>query len=119
YLRIIAQNPNSEGVRVTLVDGFAGGGQYQTPAGSIVDGSPLIVLGALKEARVLVALDRQQRGIRKPYVIDAQVHLIEQCPDTCAHLRRVIAETPDASARNTAVTVHQGDFNQKLPAILT
>ena len=102
YLRILAQNPNSEGIRVTIVDGFAGGGRYQTQAGSIVGGSPLILLGALQEARSLVALDRQQRNIRKPYVIHAHVHLIEQNADTCAYLRKVIAETPDASASNTA-----------------
>lgn len=119
YLRILAKNPNSEGIRVTLVDGFAGGGQYQTSAGSIVGGSPLILLAALKEARALVALDRRQRNIRKPYVIQANVHLIEQNADTCAYLRKVIAETPDAGASNTAVSIYQGDFNQKLPDILT
>jgi three-Cys-motif partner protein len=119
YLRILAQNPNSEGIRVTLVDGFAGGGQYQTPAGSIVGGSPLILLSALKEARTLVALDRQQRNIRKPYVIHAHVHLVEKNADTCAYLRKVIAETSDASANNTTVSVYQSDFNQKLPDILT
>jgi len=118
YLRILAQNPHSEGIRVTLVDGFAGGGRYQTPAGNIVGGSPLILLDALKEARTLVALDRQQRGIRKPYLIDAHVHLVEENVDTCAHLREVIAETPNACASNTVVTIHHGDFNRKLPDIL-
>lgn len=72
YLRILAQNPRSEGIKVTLVDGFAGGGLYQTLAGDTVGGSPLVLLEALHEARALVAQDRLQRGVRTPYVIDAQ-----------------------------------------------
>jgi three-Cys-motif partner protein len=118
YLRILAQNPNSEGIRVTLVDGFAGGGEYQTPTGSIVGGSPLILLDALREARALVAIDRQQRNIRKPYVIDAHVHLVEKHAPTHAFLQKVIANSADAHAEGTAVHVHKGDFHKKLPDIL-
>lgn len=118
YLRILALNPNSEGVRVTLVDGFAGGGQYQTLTGSVVSGSPLILLGALNEARDLIAIDRQQRNIRKPYTIDANVHLIEKHRDTHAFLQKVIAENHGAHDRNTAVHIHKGDFHKKLPEIL-
>lgn len=118
YLRILALNPNSEGIRVTLVDGFAGGGQYQTPAGSIVDGSPLVLLDALKEARVLVAIDRQQRNIRKSYVIDANVHLVEKHAATHKFLQKVIADSPDAHEGSTEVHVHKGDFHKKLPDII-
>lgn len=118
YLRILAQNPNSEGIRVTLVDGFAGGGQYQTPAGSTVGGSPLVLLEALKEARALVALDRQQRNIRKPYTIHAHVHLIEKHAATKTFLDRVIADSADAHAGNTTVEVHHSDFHKKLPDLL-
>lgn len=118
YLRILAQNPNSGGIRVTLVDGFAGGGQYRTPTGSIANGSPLVLLEALKEARALVAFDRQQRSIRKPYVIDAHVHLVEKHTATHAFLQKVIADSADAHAGNTTVHVHKGDFHKKLPDIL-
>ena len=118
YLRILAQNPKSEGIRVTLVDGFAGGGQYQTPIGNIVNGSPLVLLDALDEARALVATDRQERGIRKPYVIDAHVHLVEKHPATHTFLQKVIADSPKAHAGSTVVHVHKGDFHKKLPDIL-
>lgn len=118
YLRILAQNPRSEGVRVTLVDGFAGGGQYRTPAGILVGGSPIILLEALQEARALVALDRQQRGIRTQYVIQAHVHLVEQHRGTCEFLKSTVAQAAAAHVPNTAVTIHHGDFNQKLPDIL-
>lgn len=84
YLRILAQHPRSEGIRVTLVDGFAGGGRYRTESGEQVSGSPIVLLEALQEARALVAMDRKQRGIRTPYVIDAHVHLVEQNRSTCA-----------------------------------
>lgn len=118
YLRILAQNPRSEGIRVTLVDGFAGGGQYQMQTGRVVGGSPLVLLDALKEARELVAIDRQQRGIRTPYVIHAYVHLVERDVVTCDFLRKVIADSANAHANNTTVEIHQGNFDQKLPEIL-
>lgn len=118
YLRILAQHPRSEGIRVTLVDGFAGGGRYRTESGDEVSGSPLVLLEALQEARALVAVDRKQRGIRTPYVIDAHVHLVEQSRSTCAFLRQVIADSPLARASDTQVTIHGGDFHQVLPGIL-
>lgn len=118
YLRILALNPNSEGVRVTLVDGFAGGGQYQTLAGRVVGGSPLVLLSAIQQARALIPIDRQQRGIRKPYTIDAHVHLVEKHAETHAYLETVIADCGDAHAGHTVVHVHKGDFHNTLPGIL-
>ena len=60
YLRILAQHPKSEGIRVTLVDGFAGGGQYRSPTGSVVGGSPLVVLEALQEVADWLERRRKQ-----------------------------------------------------------
>ncbi|MGJ4728114.1 three-Cys-motif partner protein TcmP [Luteimonas sp. SDU101] len=118
YLRILAQSPRSEGVRVTLVDGFAGGGQYRLPNGIIAPGSPLVLLDALREARARVLIDRQERGIRTPYVIDAQLHLVEQDKTTWQCLKAVIDGTPEANNAHTRVCVHHGSFDQRLPEIL-
>lgn len=118
YLRILAQNPRSEGIKVTLVDGFAGGGLYQTLAGDTIGGSPLVLLDALHEARALVAQDRLQRGVRTPYVIDAQLHFVEAKRGNHAFLARVLADHALAHAPHTTVTTHQGTFQAAFPTIL-
>ncbi len=118
YLRILAQSPQSRGVRVTLVDGFAGGGQYQTALGNIVGGSPLILLDALKEARALVALDREQRSFHGEYAIEAKVHLVESEPDTFEYLQRLLADQSGIHDAKTSVQLHRGTFEAALPSIL-
>jgi three-Cys-motif partner protein len=118
YLRILALSPRSEGVRVTLVDGFAGGGQYQLPTGGVAPGSPLVLLEALREARAQVLIDRQERGIRTPYVIEAQLHLVENDRTTWQCLKAVIEQTAEANDAHTKVDIHYGTFDQHLPAIL-
>lgn len=118
YLRILAQSPRSEGVRVTLVDGFAGGGQYRSPNGEIIPGSPLILLDALAEARALVALDRAQRGFKGPYVIQARIHLVEENAQTFAFLHQLIQNLPSANDAHTSIALHHGRFEPTLPAIL-
>lgn len=118
YLRILAVTPRSEGIRVTLVDGFAGGGLYQALSGEVVGGSPLVLLQALQEARALVPQDRAARGLRAPYVIDVKLHLVEANESTHAFLRQVLAEHPLAQAHNTTIELHHGTFEATLPAIL-
>lgn len=118
YLRILAQSPRSEGVRVTFVDGFAGGGQYRTPAGDVVSGSPLVLLDAINEARALVVADRLQRGFKSPYVIDAHVHLVETLRETHAFLTEAIRARADVRDGLTTVTLHQGTFQAHLAAII-
>lgn len=118
YLRILAQSPHSEGVRVTLVDGFAGGGQYRSSNGETVPGSPLILLGALDEARILVASDRERRGLKGSYTIDARIHLVESNASTHAFLSSVIANRMGCRDNHTSIEIHHGSFDSALPAIL-
>jgi three-Cys-motif partner protein len=118
YLRILALSPRSEGVKVTLVDGFAGGGLYQSLSGETAGGSPIVLLEALQEARALVAQDRLARGVRTPYVIDAQVHCVEAHRGNHAFLTRVLADHPLAHTPNTAIQLHQATFANAFPAIL-
>jgi len=118
YLRILAQSPHSRGIEVALVDGFAGGGEYRTPNGVVVSGSPLVLLEAIREARALVPEDRKRRGFQGAYEIRVHVHLVETRRDAHEHLKKLIAERTDPKDATTIVHVHHGRFEQLLPTII-
>jgi len=119
YLRILAQSPRSSGVKVTLVDGFAGGGQYRSRNGALVPGSPLILFDALREARALVLQDRAERGFQGSYVIRAHVHLVEPDRGANEYLTRLLRDSAGLIDANTSYQIHLGTFEAALETILT
>jgi three-Cys-motif partner protein len=65
--------PQQEELRLTLVDGFAGGGLYQhETTGTAVLGSPFVFLNAAKEAEKLINRDRQ-----KPLRLNADFFFVD------------------------------------------
>lgn len=61
YLQTLVIFPQQEELRVTLVDGFAGGGAYQHAATrERVLGSPFAFLNTAKEAEALINVERQK-----------------------------------------------------------
>lgn len=61
YLQTLVTSPHQEELRVTLIDGFAGGGAYQHAATrERVLGSPFAFLNTAKEAEALINLERQK-----------------------------------------------------------
>ena len=73
YFQTLVSSPNQDVLRLTLVDGFAGGGQYvDSDTGKLVKGSPLICLNATREAEFLINRDR-----RKPVKLDVSYFFIE------------------------------------------
>ena len=62
YIQTLISSPHQEFFRLTLVDGFAGGGIYlHETGGHEVLGSPLIMLQAVEEATALVNLQRTKK----------------------------------------------------------
>lgn len=61
YIQTLVVSPHQEELKVTLVDGFAGGGIYKHEAsGDAVLGSPFVMLEAAKEAEFLINQGRQK-----------------------------------------------------------
>lgn len=62
YIQTLISSPYQEEFRLTLVDGFAGGGIYlHETGGHEVPGSPLIMLEAVREAEILVNKTRLKK----------------------------------------------------------
>lgn len=69
-------------LRLTLVDGFAGGGLY-ADGGGTAPGSPLIMLQTAREAEAYLNASRTQT----PRQVDAQYHFVELNPSSFEYLK--------------------------------
>lgn len=68
-------------LKLTLIDGFSGGGNYLSESGDLVDGSPLLMLNAVQNARTAL-----NRGRKKPRDIDVSYEFIDIRQETIDHL---------------------------------
>lgn len=117
YVLTLMSQANIPELRLTLIDGFCGGGNYQTEEGNLTDGSPLLMMRAVREARALLNMDR-----RIPRKIDVHYSFIDILPDTTKHLRHWL----DARRQENAIDqidyeqaqILNNDFLQELPGII-
>lgn len=69
-------------LRLSIIDGFCGGGCYQTEGGGITDGSPVLMMQSVREARALLNLNR-----RVPRNVNVEYSFVDILPDTTKHLQ--------------------------------
>src|SRR5690606_5526842 len=61
YIHVLTARPGTEVLRLTLVDGFAGGGEYLGSEGRILHpGSPQILIDAVRTAEASVNANRNK-----------------------------------------------------------
>ena len=79
YLHILTQHPMSQYFKLTLVDGFAGGGVYsQRNTGDLQLGSPLQLLKTSEAAIANIPIERKKRGIKNNVKLDLQYYFVEK-----------------------------------------
>jgi len=114
YLEVVTVNPAMDSVRITLVDGFAGGGEYVDPRTSTLHpGSPLILLDAVRASEARINLKRT-----KPLKIDGRYFFIEKDPTVATYLREVLRKRGDAPETNAQISVLEGAFEDRLDPII-
>jgi three-Cys-motif partner protein len=114
YVSILAARPVQEQLKLTLVDGFSGGGVYRHPdSNDLVPGSPLIMLRAMSAAEALANEVR-----RKQFVLDVEYFFVEKLVPTIEYLQAELRESKEACAQGNRIQVLSGCFSEHLNAIL-
>lgn len=114
YFQTLVSSPNRDVFKLTLVDGFAGGGlYYHADTKELVKGSPLICLDATKEANFLINKDR-----RKPVQLDVSYFFVEANRSTYLHLDKVLRDEGYGSLLGNSIFLHHAKFQDEAENIL-
>ncbi|WP_163862814.1 three-Cys-motif partner protein TcmP [Myxococcus eversor] len=115
YLKILNSRPHIDTARITLVDGFAGGGLYQhEKTGEITLGSPFIFLQATQKAQIEINLER-----RKPFKLDAHYIFVDSNPQNLEFLRDALnAREYGALLKEDRINLIRGQFTEHAPKII-
>ena len=82
YIQVLMSNYLIDKLTLSIVDGFAGGGEYLAEDGSqFHDGSPLIALKTVQEAEVGLNVGRD-----KPRKVDAKFYFVEKLASNFGYL---------------------------------
>ena len=104
YISVLMSNELIPRLKLTLVDGFAGGGLYAEGSGTAY-GSPLLLLKSVQEAEALLNLKR-----REPRKVDAQYHFVEAKKTNFEHLKHVLTAEGYSNRVGQDIALYQSDF---------
>jgi three-Cys-motif partner protein len=113
YIQILMGNVRVERLALSIVDGFAGGGEYSDPAaGGFRDGSPLIAIDTVDKERARLNVDRF-----KPRHVDAKYYFVEKSKSSVAYLNALLGQRIGADRLASEVSVRQGLFQKHFDGI--
>jgi three-Cys-motif partner protein len=117
YIQTLMSQAHIPKLQLTLIDGFSGGGCYQVEdANALVDGSPLLMMRAVREARAAL-----NRGRNKPRELCVNYDFIDIEPETIDYLNYWLNGRADDKAIDMEdkqrTSVRCADFLAELPRI--
>lgn len=89
YFLTLVARPEQDQIKLTIVDGFCGGGLYVSEDGKVMPGSPLVILQAVQEAKARVMQEFQRQ---KDIKFDALLICIDANKSAIDHLRHVLED---------------------------
>lgn len=87
YFLTLVARPEQDLIRLTIVDGFCGGGLYVSETGDVMPGSPLVILQAIKEAKARVMHEFQRQ---KDIKFDVLLICVDANRSAIDHLKHVL-----------------------------
>lgn len=114
YFRTLVSSPNREILKLTLIDGFAGGGLYvHNDTGKPVKGSPFIFLEATREAEYLINKDRH-----RPVQLLIDYFFTEADRHAYMHLDKVLREAGYGDRIGNGIYLEHAKFQDRADAII-
>lgn len=112
YVDILTSDPRQDVLNITLVDGFAGGGEY-TYQGEIVPGSPMILLQEIEVAKARIALRK-----RKEFQLNAEFVFVEQKRSNYEYLLDTIHRSQYGAAVGSVIQARKGVLENEIASII-
>lgn len=114
YIQTLTTSPQQDLFKLTLVDGFSGGGVYRhATTGEEVLGSPFVMLEAVKEAEFLINQHRQ-----KKIHFEVDYFFIEADKGAVEVLRYQLVERGYGTLLNNSVFVFEDKFHNHADSIV-
>lgn len=114
YISKLTSNPRRKQLKLTLIDGFAGGGIYRrSDTNSVHFGSPLLMLKAMRVAEAKLSLAKS-----KPFHLDVEFFFVEKNRVAFSVLQQQLKDSPDAKHYSGKCHTFQGSIESKLPEII-
>ncbi len=112
YFETVAKDPRIDTLRISIVDGFCGGGTYQHGS-DVVFGSPLVLLRAVQSAQIKLNVGRQ-----KPIDIRARFYFSDSKRDHVEMLKDTLRDSEFSDLLGKSVFIQTGEFKAVLPSII-
>ncbi len=114
YFQTLVSSPHQDVLRLTLVDGFAGGGlYYHSDTRELVWGSPFICLNASREAGF-----RINEGRHKPLHLDVSYFFVEANQNAYLHLDKMLRQEGYANELGQSIHIRHAKFQDEADGIL-
>jgi len=114
YFQTLVSSPKQDVLKLTLVDGFAGGGMYvHSDTRQLVKGSPLICLDSTKEAEFLINKDR-----KKPVKLDISYFFVETDHYAYLHLDKILRDEGYGPEINNTIHLRHSKFQDESDGII-
>lgn len=109
YVQTLISSPFQEELKLTLVDGFSGGGIYKhSVTKELIYGSPIIMLDAIKEADFLINKER-----RKKIELKVDYFFVDSNKSACNCLRHVLTEKGYGGSIDKSIFICQSTFDSQ------
>ena len=111
YVSVLTARPELDRFRLTLVDGFAGGGMYTGPKKERRPGSPWIMLETMAAAEVVAKASRN-----KEFSLDVEYFFVDEDDSACNHLEFILN---GSEYRDKPYKVLRGEFQEYAPLLIS